>query len=224
MTALGPQTSPEVAEAGSATLLVPLGSTEQHGPHLPLNTDAVIAHHWCIGMAAASIPASVVVAPVLPYGSSGEHQQFAGTLSIGADALHLVLVELARSAAGSFRRVVFVSGHAGNLRPLLTARDQLRHEGHDVRIVVPVIEGSDAHAGFTETSLMLHLAPELVHMDRAESGCVEPIADLMSAMEAAGVIAVSSNGILGDPRAASAEAGFGIFNELVAHGMASLDV
>src|SRR3712207_8629966 len=80
-------------------LVVPLGATEQHGPHLPLGTDTVIA-----SALAASLDA--VVAPALPYGSSGEHAGFPGTLSIGREALVHVLVELVRSCG--FARVLFV--------------------------------------------------------------------------------------------------------------------
>src|SRR4051812_24728599 len=100
-----------------AVLAVPLGATEQHGPHLPLGTDTRIACALCSGLADARD--GVVVAPALPYGSSGEHAGFAGTLSIGRDALEAVLIELVRSA--SFERVLFVSAHGGNAEPLAAA-------------------------------------------------------------------------------------------------------
>ena len=93
---------------GGDLLVVPLGATEQHGPHLPLGTDTVIASALAHGVDA-------VVAPALPYGSSGEHAGFAGTLSLGA-ATELALVELGRSA--SFARVLFVCAHGGNAEPL----------------------------------------------------------------------------------------------------------
>ncbi|MGH3398344.1 MAG: creatininase family protein, partial [Streptosporangiaceae bacterium] len=97
-------TSPEVAElaAAGALLAVPVGSTEQHGPHLALSTDTDLAVALCARLARAR--SDVVVAPALHYGSSGEHQDFAGTLSIGQAALELVLVELGRSATQTFRR------------------------------------------------------------------------------------------------------------------------
>jgi len=102
---LADATSPEVearVAAEPTTLLVPLGATEQHGPHLPIGTDAAIALALAEG-AASEVPGTVV-APVLPYGSSGEHQDFPGTLSIGAEATELVLVELGRSAGRWVRR------------------------------------------------------------------------------------------------------------------------
>ncbi|HTT96093.1 MAG TPA: mycofactocin biosynthesis peptidyl-dipeptidase MftE [Solirubrobacterales bacterium] len=150
-------TSPEVGAlvaAGPTTLLVPLGATEQHGPHLPLGTDSTIA--VALAEAAAAEVEGAVVAPVLPYGSSGEHQDFAGTLSIGAAATELVLVELGRSATETFDRLLFVSAHGGNAAPLAAAVQILRAEGRDARAWSPNLRG-DAHAGHTETSLLLAL-------------------------------------------------------------------
>jgi creatinine amidohydrolase len=154
---LADATWPEVDQrvaAGSTTLLVPLGATEQHGPHLPIGTDTAIALALAEG-AAAEVPGTVV-APVLSYGASGEHQDFAGTLSIGAEATELVLVELARSATETFDRVLFVNAHGGNATPLAAAVRRLRAESRDVRAWTPRL-GGDAHAGRTETSLMLAL-------------------------------------------------------------------
>jgi mycofactocin system creatininase family protein len=184
-------------EGGGDLLVVPLGATEQHGPHLPLGTDTVIA-----SALASSLPGAVV-APALPYGSSGEHAGFPGTLSIGRSALELVLVELVRSS--SFARVLLVSAHGGNAEPLAAAVRRLRDEGHDVWGWSPRWRG-DAHAGRVETSLMLALAPELVGSDRV-AGNVEPLAALMPRLRAEGVRALSPNGVLGDPSGASAKEG-----------------
>jgi len=154
---LGDATWPEVEAAagqGPTTLLVPLGATEQHGPHLPLGTDTDIAG-VIARLAGARVP-DAVVAPTLPYGASGEHQDFAGTLSIGAEATELVLVELGRSASETFDRLLFVNAHGGNAAPLAAAVKRLRDEGRDVRAWSPRF-GGDAHAGRTETSLMLAL-------------------------------------------------------------------
>jgi mycofactocin system creatininase family protein len=203
---LGDATWPEVealAAAGPTTLIVAIGATEQHGPHLPIGTDAAIAVALAEG-AAAGVPGTVV-APVLPYGSSGEHQDFAGTLSIGAEATELILVELARSATETFPRVLFVNAHGGNAAPLRAAVARLRDEGRDVRAWSPRF-GGDAHAGRTETSLMLALE-DPVRAELAEAGNPAPLADLIDDLRAGGVGAVSENGVLGDPAGASADEG-----------------
>ncbi|MFY0406145.1 mycofactocin biosynthesis peptidyl-dipeptidase MftE [Solicola sp. PLA-1-18] len=191
-------------------LLVPVGSTEQHGPHLPLDTDTVVAVAVAEAAAAAlrvGLDRDVVVAPAVVYGSSGEHQSFAGTLSIGTHALRVLLVELVRSAATWADRVVLVNGHGGNLDAVTGAVTQLVHEGLDVDWVPCATEDVDLHAGRTETSLMLHLRPDSVHLDLAEAGCTSPLAELLPLLRAGGVAAVSPNGVLGDPAGASADEG-----------------
>ncbi len=215
---LGPRTWPETASNNASALLIPLGATEQHGPHLPFETDTIIATAWADGVAAALDGA--VAAPPLPYGSSGEHQAFPGTLSIGGPILRQVVIELARSAANSFDRVVLLSGHAGNRSALRTATDQLRHEGHDITDLVPTWPTGrfgpiDAHAGRTETSLLLHLAPHSVDLDRAEAGNTDALADVLDRLMTDGVAAVSPNGVLGDPAGASAEEGRILLADLV---------
>lgn len=211
-TALGPMTWPQVGRG--RTLLVPLGSTEQHGPHLPLDTDTRIAQ--AIASIAAADRDDVIVAPALPYGASGEHAGFAGTLSFGTEVLHQVLVELVRSASDSFARVVFVNGHGGNLPAVRAAVDQLVDEGHDVVSWVPRIDGGDAHAGRTETALMLTINPTTVRLDAAEPGNTDSLADLMSTLVSGGVIAASPNGVLGDPTGATAAEGEQILSDLTA--------
>ena len=200
---------------GGATVLVPTGSTEQHGPHLPLDTDTVIAVAVARAVAAElgqqhsrqQGGAAVVVAPALPYGASGEHQHFPGTVSLGSEALHAVLVELVRSLSTWARRIVFINAHGGNVAPLARAVMQMNREGHRTAWVPCVAGAVDAHAGRTETSLMLHLAPDSVDLSRAVCGNTTPVAELMPAMTAGGVAAVSVSGILGDPAGAGAAEG-----------------
>jgi mycofactocin system creatininase family protein len=199
-------TWPEVekrATAGPTTLIVPLGATEQHGPHLPIGTDTQVA----VAMAeiAATELAGSVVAPAVPYGASGEHQDFAGTLSIGTEATELVLVELGRSATETFDRLLFLNAHGGNAQPLLGAVARLSLEGRDVRAWSPNW-GGDAHAGRAETSLMLALKPRLVREDRAV-GNTAPLGALIGDLKAAGVRGVAPNGVLGDPTDSSAAEG-----------------
>jgi mycofactocin system creatininase family protein len=189
---------------GAQLLIVPVGATEQHGPHLPLSTDTDIAH--ALGARLAAAVPGACLAPALPYGASGEHQAFPGTLSIGSSATAQVLVELGRSATETFARVLFICAHGGNGPALSGAVAKLCAEGRDVRAWSPRWSG-DAHAGHLETSLMLAIAPERVRLEHAEVGNPAPLAELMPVMRAEGVRAVSANGVLGDPAQASAEHG-----------------
>ena len=221
MTLLATLSWPEVqalAEAG-AVLLVPIGSTEQHGPHLPLSTDTDVAMALCD--AAAHGRDDVVVAPAVPYGSSGEHAGFAGTVSIGREATQVLLVELGRSACATFGRVVFVSAHGGNADPVTRAVTTLRSEGRDVHAFFPVYEG-DAHAGRSETSMQLHLRPWLVRSEHAAPGDTRSVQELMPELRRGGVLAVSPNGVLGDPSGASAPEGAALLGALAAQLTAEL--
>ncbi len=192
---------PDVGErvTGQAILAVPLGATEQHGPHLPLSTDTEIALALCERLADAR--ADVLVAPAVAYGSSGEHQGFPGTLSIGQQALELLLVELGRSASLTFAHLVFVCAHGGNAEP--AARATARLPG-------------DPHAGRPETALMLHLAPARVRMASAAPGDTRPLAEAWPLLRAGGVRAVSETGVLGDPTGASAAEGRALLDDLAA--------
>jgi mycofactocin precursor peptide peptidase len=205
---------PEAAHAArGAILALPVGATEQHGPHLPLSTDTELATALVEGLAAAR--PSVVAAPALAYGSSGEHAGFAGTLSIGQEALERVLVELVRSASDTFARVLLVCAHGGNLEALRRAELRLRAEGREARAWLPRWSDGE-HAGRVETSLMLALAPERVRLERAAVGATEPVRDLMPRLARDGVHAVSRNGVLGDPSGACAEEGRALLAEEVA--------
>ncbi len=222
---LGPMTTEEVAATTATTLLVPLGATEQHGPHLPLHTDTELALAWAQRVAVAL--GDALVAPPLPYGSSGEHRMFAGTLSIGAEALRHVVVELVRSAGSSFDRVVMLSGHGGNRAPVTDAVRRLVAEGHEVMHLFPWWPPNgdraiDAHAGRTETSLMLHVEPDGVRAGLAVPGCTDPLTELMPVLVEAGVGGVSPNGVLGDPTEATASEGESLLSSLVERTVALL--
>jgi mycofactocin system creatininase family protein len=192
-------------------VVVPVGSTEQHGPHLPLETDTLIATAVARRVA---VRLGGYVAPSLSIGASAEHQDFPGVLSIGTAALELVLTELVRSLSLWAGRVVLVNGHGGNVPAVTRAVDQLVVEGHDVCWVACAVEG-DAHAGRTETSLLLHLAPLLVRRQHAEVGNTRPIRELLPELMANGVRELSPNGVLGDPSGATAAEGEALFERMV---------
>ena len=210
MSRLAEATSPETETA--RLVLVPVGSIEQHGPHLPLDTDTTIA------VAVAERVAAEVgawVAPAISYGSSGEHQSFPGTASIGTEALTHVVVELVRSLRTWAARVVIVNAHGGNLAALNTSPE--------IEWVPCATEEVDLHAGFTETSLMLHLRPESVRLDLAEAGNTRPLSEILPAMLTGGIAAVSPNGVLGDPAGASPTEGERVLKAMVAEVIRRLE-
>lgn len=215
---LSTMTWPEVG--GDTLLVVPTGSCEQHGPHLPLDTDTRIA--VALADELAQRVEGILVAPALSIGASGEHQAFSGTLSIGTRAFENVVVELCRSAlppVGSenprpFDGVAFVNGHGGNIEAFNSALKLLRDEGRRVMAWHPRVVGGDSHAGRTETSILLHLDPDCVRVDLIEQGSTARWRDIGATVLAQGLAAVTPNGILGDPTGATASEGSEIFETL----------
>lgn len=216
-----PQVAADIAR-GRTTVVVPFGAVEQHGPHLVLDTDAVLGDRLA-PMLARRLGA--VCTPTVRVGSSRHHLAFAGTLSLRPETLTMVALDLIDSLARhGFRRIVLLPTHAGNDEPLLHAARRSPHDG--VTIVVPrlaaVVEHllsaaaargtpvSDAggHAGELETSLMLALAPHLVAAEEITPGYAGPLdAAATARFFDQGVHALSQNGVLGDPTGATAEAG-----------------
>ncbi|GAA2396864.1 mycofactocin biosynthesis peptidyl-dipeptidase MftE [Dactylosporangium salmoneum] len=190
--------------AAGAILAVPLGSTEQHGPHLPLSTDTDVAVALCRRLAAARD--DILIAPPLPYGASDEHAGFAGTLSIGQNVLERLVTRLVRSACETFGRILLVSAHGGNAEAVTRAVERLRAESRDVRVHMPRWEG-EPHAGRTETAMVLSLTPERVSMADAVTGDLRPIGELMPLLRAGGLRSVSPSGVLGDPAGSTAAEG-----------------
>lgn len=193
---------------GPVLAVLPLGATEQHGPHLPVATDTLLAEAAARALAESGAVIGVdqiKVLPALAYGASGEHQAFPGTVSIGTDALADTLIELGRSTSTWADRLVVINGHGGNVEALRRAVSRLRYEGRDTAWLSCRTSESpaDTHAGHAETSLMLHLHPELVRMDEAAPGCTTPLPQILGAMREGGVAAVSPSGVLGDPTTAT---------------------
>ncbi|NBM17427.1 mycofactocin biosynthesis peptidyl-dipeptidase MftE [Streptomyces sp. GC420] len=189
-------------------VLLPLGSCEQHGPHLPLHTDTEVASAVA-GRAAARLgeEMDLVVAPEQSYGASGEHEGFPGTVSIGHAALRLLITEIGRSALRWAGRLLVVNGHGGNLASLAGAVAGLREEGRDVAWWPCAPPGADAHAGRAETSMMLRLRHGTVRVGRAVAGPTDPVHRLMDRLVTESVRGVSPCGVLGDPAGAGADEG-----------------
>lgn len=203
-------------EGRHPTVVLPLGACEQHGPHLPLDTDARVASAVARrAVAELTGELDVLLAPAQPYAASGEHEGFAGTVSIGQEALRALLVEVGRSMLRWAGRLLIVNGHGGNHESLAQAVARLRYEERDVAWWSCASVGGDAHAGGTETSLMLALRPESVNLAAAEPGRTEPLSELMGQLARDGVRAVSRSGVLGDPTGASAGKGNAMLAELV---------
>jgi mycofactocin system creatininase family protein len=199
-------------------LTIPVGSTEQHGPHLPLDTDTRVATAVARAVTARLSDGAELhwmVAPAVAYGDSGEHQSFPGTVSIGTAALTMLLVEFGRSATCWAHRLLFINGHGGNVQALSRAVRLLRSEGRDAAWCPCVVSGGDAHAGHTETSVLLHISPADVRTDRWRVGNDAPLSELMPSMRRGGVAAVSEVGVLGDPTTATAADGERILADMV---------
>jgi creatinine amidohydrolase len=187
-------------------VLIPVGSTEQHGPHLPLATDTLIAEE--IAGRSVHRTEGLMIGPTISVSASGEHAGFPGTLSIGAATTTAVVVELVRSADWA-AGVVLVNGPGGNHAAITAAVDTLVAEGRSVLAWWPSwprrLDGgpADLHAGRIETSMMLAIDPGLVRLELAVAGADATMDELRTH----GVKAVSPNGVLGDPDGASGREG-----------------
>lgn len=207
----------------SKVLVLPLGSFEQHGPHLPLDTDTIIIDSVVAQALRDShiIADSFMVAPTVAISASDEHVGFPGTLSTGSAALADSVVAICRSASWT-QGICIVNGHGGNTDALARIGSALTYEKirHSIWSL-PSYEGADMHAGHTETSVMLHIDPAKVQIGRIEPGTIGDASSLVAQMRTSGVVGVSTNGVLGDPTTATSEHGVAVMklysSSLVAH-------
>ena len=216
----------EAIDQGWTTVVVAVGSTEQHGPHLPTMTDARI------GDAVAGLVAhklgDALVARTIDVGVSEHHLAFAGTISLKPDTLLSILRDYIDSLVRSgFTRIVFVPTHGGNFPAVERGVTEARaaHTGVEVCGYTDLLgfagflnqvsaefgvspEASGAHAGENETSMMMLLEPDLVVRDRFAAGYVGPLgaAEVKRILER-GMPDLTANGVLGDPRSSLAEKG-----------------
>lgn len=171
-----------------ALVLLPLGATEQHGPHLATGTDALVATESCVRAAeavAADCPRPLVITPPLPFGASDHHLAFGGTLSLTPATLLSVLTDLARSVAvQGGRRLVLVNGHGGNIGVCRSVAEIISAH-HDLAVAAlnywsfahPTGVRAPGHAGEFETSVALAINPDLVG-DYEPRAAEPPLAEL----------------------------------------------
>ena len=205
-------TTARLNSSHSIVLVLPLGSFEQHGPHLPLDTDTIIID----AVVAQALETSTIdsdsfmVAPTIAISASDEHAGFPGTLSTGSAALADSVVAICRSASWT-QGICIVNGHGGNTDALASITSALTYENirHSMWSL-PSYEGADMHAGHTETSVMLHVAPAKVQTDLIEPGTVGDASSLVAQMRTSGVAGVSANGVLGNPTTATSEHGVAV--------------
>ncbi len=232
---LGEMTWPEARKCFREVdiALLPVGSIEQHGPHLPLDTDAFDAGYLARMVAASCSEPRPLVFPLISYGVSYHHDDFSGTISIGNETLSRLVYEIGMSAAkNGITKLVIINGHGGNVPALKFAAQMINR---DARIFTTVDSGetsdsdlagicetpNDVHAGEIETSTSLATRPQLVQMDKARKFIPEFSIDYLNFSTKRSVewfartSKISSNGVLGDPTKASVEKGRKIWDVMI---------
>jgi len=215
-------------------VILPLGATEQHGPHMAVSTDTDIVTHVAAGCEAL-LPDDILLCPALPFGSSHHHLSFGGTLSLSITTYTQAIVELVESLLNNgFRKIILLNGHGGNITPVKQALAVLGNRydstmSPNIALVTywetagsifagaaPMESPALSHACEYETSMMLHLFPEKVWMNLAErsvrpetNGFIpfeddEPYKGVTLFKQTA---YISSNGSSGHPQLATAEKG-----------------
>jgi creatinine amidohydrolase len=226
-------TWPEADEAGrqGRPAVLPFGALEQHGPHLPLATDTIMADELARRVADA---VDGWLLPAIPFGDTAANDGYPGTVSLSFDTVRAIAVDLCRSLQrGGFAGLIIVNGDYGNQAPLrLAARDVSRSMAWPVLVIdYPGLEAAAAsvcdtpaagpgfyHADELETSVVLALRPELVHTERATVGY--PDMPLTLGSTPMGLDQVSPSGVFGDPRAADAGKGRRILDLLTENAVA----
>ncbi|WP_224448409.1 creatininase family protein [Haloprofundus salilacus] len=216
-------------EDGTRTAIIAVGSVEQHGPHLPLIMDTLAGDE--LSRRIAEELGDAFAAPTIRPGCSGHHMEFAGTITIPPETLMDLIRSYCRSLdAHGFEHLVLVPTHGGNFAPVNTVAPEIARE-LDANVVAlaelgtlmtlmneglreagvdyeePVI-----HAGAAETAIVMAVAEDLVRTDRLELGREGDIS--VSRLLSEGFKAITENGVLGDPREATPEAGEAILSKL----------
>lgn len=184
-------TSPRLAsvDRDQTVVMIPIAAVEQHGPHLPTGTDTILATAVAEAVE-ARLPNQVLLTPTLWLGASAHHLRLGATLDTELDTYMATLRDMARSLLDDgYQRLFFLNGHGGNIDPMRVALRQVQPACPDALLVAgcywsvaddlirETLEGEHkflGHACEAETSLMLHLRPELVHEPRTNAGHLVP--------------------------------------------------
>jgi len=245
--ALADLRAPEVGErlSASSVLIQPVGAIEQHGPHLPLSTDLLIASELAEAVVAEHGEAlDLWLLPPLAYTKSNEHAGTPGTIWLTPQTMLSVLDDLGRSLATlPTRKLVFLNGHGGNTALLAVANRELRLAHGLMTFLMHPSQPRDSggkvadddelgmgvHAGRDETSVVLHLRPELVDMSLAERAIPSAVFAGNAHVRFGGDVAfgwaaadLSSTGAIGDPTLASAELGAALWAGMLASAAEAL--
>ena len=241
---IGELTFPEISRKlkASSILCLPIGAIEQHGAHLPLNTDVVVAEELtCALIGRFGDQFDLWQLPTLSIGLSREHDWAAGTLSLSVQTFAALLKEMGREIVRALpaRNLAIVNGHGGNRGTLENLLHELRSDfalnacvihPFDLAGAATEVGAPDVHGGAGETSVMLALAPDLVRTDLIASPGHRPVSDNIKALIFDRGVTwpwrtddprLAQTGIIGDPTAASAEQGRAIVERMLdaAHGV-----
>lgn len=221
--------------------LLPVGAIEQHGPHLPLDTDAFDADHLCQEVASHCTDPKPLALPLIPYGVSYHHDDFGGTISIGPETLSKLVYDIGMSVSRhGITKLVIVNGHGGNGPALHFAAQLINRDAHiftcvdsgetsDADIAKIVETANDVHAGEIETSTTLATRPDLVDMKRARKFVPRFSSHYLNFSSKRGVdwyartARISPTGVLGDPTRANAEKGRKMWSLMIDHLVALIE-
>lgn len=193
--------------------LIPVGSTEQHGPHNPLGTDHMIAEKIAEG-----VKDEAIITPTVPVGYSEHHRQFPGTLWVSPHVLTEYVLGICQSLKfHGIKKILITNGHGGNTFPLMIAAMKMREQGVFVGIHEwwKASKEEDAHAGSGETSLNLYLYGHLVHMERAKDSATEWSPPLHGTKILYDTIDFSDDGTVGRPTRATKGKGEILYKDAV---------
>ncbi|MCL4559093.1 MAG: creatininase family protein [Chloroflexi bacterium] len=217
-------------QEGYDTVVITAGSIEQHGPHLPLVTDARLGEE--LGVRIAGRLGHAFAAPVIRPGLSAHHMGFPGSLTLSPETFTRILEDYCLSLARhGFRCLVLISSHGGNFAAIEQAapniQENLTRQGFAIE-VIPYVdmeafvgglqdllvneyggtkEEASGHADVVETAMMLAVRPDLVHMDQAAPGWMGDLFEVEEKLFREGMKSLTENGVLGDPRRATVEMG-----------------